>query len=87
MVGTPNALDRGLRPEGGKILVTRASGGAGIVAADLLAKLGYEVVASSGKDHARDLLTELGAAKVFGRACPGPDVKVKPRGSERGPWH
>ncbi len=75
-------VDRGLRPGDGKVLVTGASGGVGIVAVDLLAGLGYEVVASSGKDHARDLLTELGAAEVIGRVPEDPNAKIKPLGSE-----
>lgn len=75
-------VDRGLRPEDGKVLVTGATGGVGIVAVDLLAGLGYEVVASTGKDHPRDLLTELGAAEVIGRVPEDPDAKIKPLGSE-----
>ncbi|MDZ7639377.1 MAG: MDR family oxidoreductase [Bryobacterales bacterium] len=62
------ALERhDVRPESGEVLVTGASGGVGSVAVMLLAKLGYTVVAVSGKaDVARDL-TKFGAAEVLPR--------------------
>jgi len=55
----------GLRPGAGPVLVTGAGGGVGSVAVALLAQAGYEVVASSGKDHER--LLRLGAASVLSR--------------------
>ena len=57
----------GQRPNMGPIVVTGASGGVGSVALGIFAKAGYEVIASSGKNHARELLQTLGAAKVVGR--------------------
>lgn len=57
----------GAKPEDGPVLVTGATGGVGSVAVMLLAKLGYEVVASSGKAEQADFLKSLGAAKVIGR--------------------
>ena len=63
------ALQRaGVKKEQGEILVTGASGGVGSVAIALLAGMGYQVVASTGKlDHA-DYLKKLGAAEVLDRA-------------------
>jgi putative YhdH/YhfP family quinone oxidoreductase len=60
-------LDRGLEPGAGPVLVTGASGGVGSVAVDLLAGLGFEVVASSGKERAHDYLRSLGAAEIVDR--------------------
>ena len=62
---------QGLQSEGageGPIVVTGASGGVGSVAVALLAKLGYEVVASTGSESAHSLLKSLGAASVLDRA-------------------
>lgn len=56
-----------VRAAEGEVVVTGASGGVGILAVALLAKLGYRVVASSGKAAAEPLLRELGAARVVGR--------------------
>jgi acrylyl-CoA reductase (NADPH) len=76
------ALERhGLRPGDGPVLVTGASGGVGSVAVTLLAKLGHEVVASTGRPEEADYLRSLGAAEVIDRAtlsAPG-----KPLGRER----
>ncbi|MFN3236092.1 MAG: YhdH/YhfP family quinone oxidoreductase [Pseudomonadales bacterium] len=57
----------GAKPEDGPVLVTGASGGVGSIAVLLLAKLGYEVVASSGKSSQVEFLQSLGASKVIGR--------------------
>ena len=63
-----NALrDHGVVPSSGPILVTGASGGVGSVAVILLAKLGYEVVAVSGRASTHDYLRSLGASKVMNR--------------------
>ncbi|CAB4570822.1 unannotated protein [freshwater metagenome] len=61
-------LDRGLRPADGPVLVTGATGGVGSMAITMLAALGFEVVASSGKKEAEDYLRSLGAARVIDRA-------------------
>lgn len=58
----------GVAPDRGKVLVTGATGGVGIIAVALLARLGYEVVASTGKSSAQELLRELGASEVIDRA-------------------
>ena len=52
----------------GPIVVTGASGGVGSVAVALLAKLGLEVVASTGSDSAHDTLKSLGAARIVDRS-------------------
>ncbi|MEY2891861.1 MAG: hypothetical protein RJA98_1769 [Pseudomonadota bacterium] len=76
------ALQRhGLTPGDGPVLVTGASGGVGSVAVLLLAGLGFEVVASTGRPHEAAHLQRLGAAQVIDRAAlsaPG-----KPLQSER----
>lgn len=60
-------LRMGLKPEQGKVVVTGASGAVGTVAVELLAKLGYEVVAVSGKDKLHDHLKDLGAREILPR--------------------
>ncbi|OQX10464.1 MAG: oxidoreductase [Desulfobulbaceae bacterium A2] len=60
-------LAAGLPPEAGPILVTGASGGVGSVAVALLAQLGHQVTAASGKPEAADLLLELGANAIIDR--------------------
>ena len=63
------ALEKqGITPEQGPVLVTGASGGVGSYSVSLLARLGYQVIASSGRtsDHAY-LIETLGAASVIDR--------------------
>jgi acrylyl-CoA reductase (NADPH) len=55
-------------PDKGDILVTGAAGGVGSVATAILAKLGYRVVASTGRQETHDYLRELGAAEIIDRA-------------------
>jgi len=57
----------GIEPGRGSVLVTGASGGVGSLAVALLAKAGYQVVASSGKSSAHDLLKLAGAAEIVSR--------------------
>ncbi|MCS3786582.1 putative YhdH/YhfP family quinone oxidoreductase [Tsukamurella ocularis] len=76
-------LDAGITPEDGPVVVTGATGGVGSTSIDLLAGLGYEVVASSGKPAAADRLRELGAAEVIGRLPLDPDAKTRPLGKSR----
>jgi acrylyl-CoA reductase (NADPH) len=57
----------GLSPGDGPVLVTGASGGVGSMAVALLARRGYEVVASTGKPAEQEYLTGLGATRVIGR--------------------
>lgn len=76
------ALERyGVKPSDGEILVTGAAGGVGSVAIAILAKLGYKVVAATGRTQDADYLQRLGAIGVIDRAqfaSPG-----KPLGKER----
>ncbi len=58
----------GLKPDSGDILVTGANGGVGSVAIALLGKLGYRVLASTGRLGEADALKALGAAEVIDRA-------------------
>ena len=61
-------LKADVKPDAGKIIVTGATGGVGSVAVALLAKLGFEVVAVTGKAAAKDWLLSLGASEVLDRA-------------------
>jgi acrylyl-CoA reductase (NADPH) len=76
------AIERhGIKPESGDILVTGANGGVGSVAIALLTKLGYRVVASTGRPEEAEYLRSLGAAEVIHRdelSAPG-----RPLGKER----
>ncbi|HZK98813.1 MAG TPA: MDR family oxidoreductase [Caulobacteraceae bacterium] len=77
------ALERnGVTPNRGDVLVTGAAGGVGGVAIALLARLGYRVIASTGRKEAQtDYLSALGAAEIIDRAelaAPG-----RPLGRER----
>ncbi|MET9329109.1 acryloyl-CoA reductase [Tsukamurella sp. NPDC003166] len=76
-------VDAGITPADGPVVVTGATGGVGSTSIDLLAGLGYEVVASSGKPAAADHLRELGAAEVIGRLPLDPDAKPRPLGRSR----
>lgn len=59
----------GLEPSAGEVLVTGATGGVGSVAVALLAKLGYRVVAVTGKADQHAFLLQLGASRVIGRVA------------------
>jgi len=76
------ALERhGVTPDKGEVLVTGANGGVGSVAVAVLARLGYTVVASTGRAAEAEYLKKLGAAEIIDRAQfsePG-----RPLGKER----
>ena len=76
------ALERhGITPDRGSVVVTGAAGGVGSVAVSILSKLGYHVVASTGRLAESDYLRELGAAEVISRdELSGP---AKPLAKER----
>jgi len=59
--------DHGLKPENGPVLVTGASGGVGSVATAILANLGYEVAAVTGRPTSADYLKSLGATQIVAR--------------------
>lgn len=67
--------ERGVVPGGREVVVTGAAGGVGSVAVAILAKLGYQVVASSGRAEAHDYLKALGASQIIDRS-----VLAKPSG-------
>ncbi len=60
--------NHGIRPDDGDILVTGAAGGVGSVAVAIMNKLGYRVVATTGRMEEKDYLSRLGAADVLDRA-------------------
>jgi acrylyl-CoA reductase (NADPH) len=63
------ALEKnGVTPDKGEILVTGATGGVGSVAISLLAKLGYQVSASSGRTEYSEYLKSLGAHNIIDRS-------------------
>ena len=76
------ALERhGLKPADGPVVVTGAAGGVGSVAIALLAKLGFQVIASTGRREEADYLKGLGAAEIIDRGeLAGPP---KPLAKER----
>lgn len=59
--------EHGLEPSGGPVLVTGAAGGVGSVATAILANLGYEVAAVTGRPETADYLRSLGAARIVAR--------------------
>jgi len=60
--------DAGITPGRGAVVVTGAAGGVGSVAVALLAKLGYKVIASTGRPEEEPYLKSLGAAEILPRA-------------------
>ncbi|MDW3711595.1 MULTISPECIES: MDR family oxidoreductase [unclassified Pseudomonas] len=76
------AIERnGVTPDKGQVLVTGANGGVGSFAIALLARLGYQVAASTGRPQEADYLKRLGASEIIDRASlaePG-----RPLGKER----
>jgi acrylyl-CoA reductase (NADPH) len=89
-IGTPGytamlailALERvGITPGRGPVIVTGAAGGVGSTAVALLAKLGYQVTASTGRTEEAEYLKSIGAAEVMPRSeLTGP---VRPLAKER----
>lgn len=73
--------DHGLKPGQGPVLVTGAAGGVGSVATAILARLGYEVAAVTGRPDTADYLMSLGAKRIIARAELSETVK-KPLESE-----
>ena len=60
-------ISNGIKPESGDILVTGATGGVGSIAVSILGKLGYNVVALSGKSEKTEFLKRIGAYEVISR--------------------
>ncbi len=59
--------EHGVTPERGEILVTGATGGVGSFAVAMLAKIGYQVVAVTGKMDEKQFLIDLGAKEIISR--------------------
>ena len=77
------ALERhGLTPKSGPIVVTGAAGGVGSVAIAVLAKLGYHVIASTGRTSEADYLKSLGASEIIDRA----ELAAAPRPLNKERW-
>jgi acrylyl-CoA reductase (NADPH) len=72
----------GLKPGDGEVLVTGAAGGVGSVATALLARLGYQAVASTGRADTHEYLKSLGATTIIDRA-PFADPAKRPLETER----
>lgn len=78
-----DALERdGLRPDSGPVLCTGAAGGVGSYAVHLLAQLGYQVTASTGRPETEQYLRDIGATDVISREEIA-DAPAKPMLSER----
>ncbi|WP_332670175.1 oxidoreductase [Aromatoleum sp.] len=82
-LGVVRMEDNGLTPANGPVVVTGATGGVGGLAIDMLARLGYHVVALTGKEAESDYLKMLGAGEVRLRSTIDFD-KVRPL--EAGEW-
>ena len=78
--------EHGASPADGEILVTGATGGVGSVATAVLSRLGFTVVAVSGKPEENEYLKNLGAAEVLDRATfaePGKPLAERALGGSR----
>lgn len=60
--------DHGVTPDQGPVAVSGAAGGVGSIAVSVLAKLGYHVIASTGRREEEAYLKSLGAAEIIDRA-------------------
>ena len=70
-----------VKPAAGPVLVTGAAGGVGSIATSVLAKLGYEVIASTGRPAEADFLKRLGATSIIERS--ELSAPARPLGKER----
>ena len=75
-------IKKNVSPEKGSILVTGATGGVGCIAVILLSKLGYKVIASTGKEDKYDFLKQIGATEVISRK----ELENKPKLLEKQKW-
>lgn len=71
-----------LSPEKGKVIVTGATGGVASLAIQMLAQLGYQVVALTGKDNEHEYLKSLGATEILSRK----DLEMGVRPLEKAQW-
>lgn len=78
-----NVLEQNdLRPENGPVIVTGATGGVASLAIQMLAQLGYEVIALTGKSEEYEYLKLLGAADILSRH----DLAMGTRPLEKAQW-
>jgi len=61
-------IENGIKPENGEVLVTGATGGVGSIAVSILSKIGFKVVAISGKKDRVEFLERIGASEVILRS-------------------
>jgi len=72
----------GQNPEQGPIIISGASGGVGSMAVGILAKAGYQVIASTGKENVEEFLKNIGASEVVDREFTNDDSSrplIKPK--------
>lgn len=81
-LGIVRMEENGLRPDKGPVIVSGATGGVGSLAVDMLARLGYQVVALTGKESESDYLRSLGAAEIMLRQSLNLE-KIRPLDSAR----
>lgn len=74
--------EHGMRPGGREVVVTGAAGGVGSISVAILSKLGYKVVASSGRASLSEYLMRLGASEIIDRSVLSQESK-RPMESER----
>ena len=74
--------DQGVEPSSGEVLVTGAAGGVGSVAISILSKLGYTVIAATGRTAEEAYLKDLGAASIIDRA----EFATPPKPLARSRW-
>jgi acrylyl-CoA reductase (NADPH) len=67
-LGVVRMEENGLKPANGRVVVSGATGGVGSIAVDILSRLGYEVVALTGKESQAEYLKGLGAKEVMLRS-------------------
>jgi acrylyl-CoA reductase (NADPH) len=67
MLSVLSLEEGGVMPDSGEVLVTGAAGGVGTVALALLSRLGYQVIASTGRPSEADFLKGLGATDIIDR--------------------
>lgn len=74
--------DNGLTPDQGLVLVTGATGGVGSLAVSMLARNGYHIVASTGKESEHAYLRSIGAEEILSRSDVTPE-RFKPVNQQR----
>ncbi len=76
-------LDNGVKPDGGKVAITGATGGVGSFALLFLAKMGYEIIAFTGKEDQIEALKKQGASSVLMRK----DLEEKAKPLDKAVWN